>query len=549
VPEIIRFSNELCYSGSPLIPLRQVPSDRLPALRRTYVGGLRRGDVNEDEAEAIVQAVKACHDDPAYEDADFGVICLQGEAQAQRIQGLLLDRLGPDVFHARDLRCGNPHAFQGDERDVMFLSMVAAPNVDNASLTTRMYEQRFNVAMSRARDQAWLFHSIREDELGPNCLRRRVLQFFREPPNQTINGVPVQIPLLQLTAARADRMVERPPNPFGSWFEVDVALALAGRGYRLSAQVEVARKRIDLVVEGYEGLRLAVECDGDQWHGPDEYERDVFRQRQLERAGWRFVRVRESYFYTDPKKAIDIVADAAEEVGIVLVGGTVVPIGASAQVHVAQSFVEPSAEPSIPAEVDIELVPNAAQLTLLRTGTERHGPFTGYDGKDYPNPRTATVANVRQAVFEIVTLDGPLPKESIYRLYRDGCPKVERASKHLRHAVNSAVYFLERHGELVSRDEGARRQPSEVVVKARSQDWVVRRPAGARFLEDVPLSELADALREVAPADMPASCSDRSMAFRNVLQQYGFRRLTAEVLARLDMAQRFLAKTGELGLF
>jgi hypothetical protein len=39
------------------------------------------------------------------------------------------------------------------------------------------------------------------------------------------------------------------------------------------------------------------------------------------------------------------------------------------------------------------------------------------------------------------------------------------------------------------------------------------------------------------------------MAFRNVLQQYGFRRLTAEVLARLDMAQRFLAKTGELGLF
>jgi hypothetical protein len=183
-------------------------------------------------------------------------------------------------------------AFQGDERDVMFLSMVAAPNVTNATLTGRVYEQRFNVAMSRARNQAWLFHSIQEHEPGPNCLRRRLLEFFDQPPVLTIHGS--SVPTLQLAAKRADRMVERPPKPFGSWFEVDVALALSILGYTLSTQVEVAKKRIDLVIEGNDGVRLAVECDGEAWHGPEQYDSDLFRQRQLQRAGWRFARVRES---------------------------------------------------------------------------------------------------------------------------------------------------------------------------------------------------------------------------------------------------------------
>src|SRR5690606_8375003 len=117
----------------------------------------------------------ACHDDPAYDDASFGVICLQGEKQGERIEQLLVERLGTEAYSLRNLRCGNPYVCQGDERDVMFMSMVVAPNQNFQSLTTAMYEQRFNAAMSRARDQAWLFHSVQEHDLGPNCLRRRVL--------------------------------------------------------------------------------------------------------------------------------------------------------------------------------------------------------------------------------------------------------------------------------------------------------------------------------------------------------------------------------------
>jgi hypothetical protein len=91
--------------------------------------------------------------------------------------------------------------------------------------------------MSRARDQAWLFHSVQENDLGPNCLRRRVLEFFKQPPDLSIHGSSVDIPTLQLVSRRADRMAERPPRPFDSWFEVDVALALAIQSeVRLSAR-------------------------------------------------------------------------------------------------------------------------------------------------------------------------------------------------------------------------------------------------------------------------------------------------------------------------
>lgn len=36
--------------------------------------------------------------------------------------------------------------------------------------------------------------------------------------------------------------------------------------------------------------RLAIECNGDEFHGPDRWAEDMSRQRVLERAGWTFWR-------------------------------------------------------------------------------------------------------------------------------------------------------------------------------------------------------------------------------------------------------------------
>ena len=81
----------------------------------------------------------------------------------------------------RNLVCGDPYAFQGDERDVIFLSMVSAPNANIGVLSTNSAKQRFNVATSRAKDQLWLFHSVKIEDLKPGCLRLKLIEFFNNP--------------------------------------------------------------------------------------------------------------------------------------------------------------------------------------------------------------------------------------------------------------------------------------------------------------------------------------------------------------------------------
>lgn len=118
-----------------------------------------------------------------------------------------------------------------------------------------------------------------------------------------------------VTARKRPRQPGTQPEPYESWFEVDVALELLRRGYRVKPQFEVSGYRIDLVVEGLEN-RLAVECDGDAWHGPEHFERDMTRQRQLERAGWNFVRIRESEFYADRRRALQLIEEKCAELNI-----------------------------------------------------------------------------------------------------------------------------------------------------------------------------------------------------------------------------------------
>lgn len=70
-----------------------------------------------------------------------------------------------------------------------------------------------------------------------------------------------------------------------------------------------------LVVVG-SGKRLAVECDGERYHGPEKLQDDMARQAILERLGWQFVRVRGSVFFRDEERAMRPVFQRLDELGI-----------------------------------------------------------------------------------------------------------------------------------------------------------------------------------------------------------------------------------------
>ncbi|MBL7471367.1 AAA domain-containing protein [Robertkochia sediminum] len=303
MPEIIEFSNRHFYApeNKPLYALKQYSQNRLEPLRSVYcenghVTGSRSNITNRPEAQAIVDKIKELIDDDAYEGKTFGVICLQGNEQAKLIDHLLIQEIGEVAYQERNIVCGNSASFQGDERDIMFLSLVTAHDHNRRALSSDADKRRFNVAASRAKEQMWLFHSVTIDHLGnQEDLRYKLLRHFMDGPREdVIINTPIQ------------QSEEAPPNPFDSWFEVHVYNEIVAKGYSVIPQYSVANGMyfIDLAIVLPNGTKLAVECDGDRWHGPEKYQSDMMRQKVLERCGWQFFRVRGYAFYVDREKAM-----------------------------------------------------------------------------------------------------------------------------------------------------------------------------------------------------------------------------------------------------
>ena len=317
VPEIIQFSNHLSYNLQ-IRPLREpISAPVRPALVPHRVTGYRAGNdkTNPVEALEIASLVVACIEDASYglnesgEPTTFGVISLLGVEQALMIEEILRQRLDAVTFIKHRVLCGNAAQFQGDERDVIFLSMVDGPP-DDGQLTLRedgtrgMYKKRYNVAVSRAKNQLWLVHSLDPNvHLKPRDLRRRLIEHVREPE--------VLMRASDVDGKRTD-----------SVFEKAVLQHLVATGYRVQTQWPVGAYRIDLVVEG-QTKRLAVECDGEKWHTPEHVQRDIERQMVLERLGWKFIRIRGSLFFRDPVAAMAPVFVKLDQLGIEPLGQTV----------------------------------------------------------------------------------------------------------------------------------------------------------------------------------------------------------------------------------
>ena len=527
VPEIIRFSNDLCYTDAPLIPLRQPPPDRLPPLRPVFVDkGACEGEgpriIDRAEAEEIVKTIQTSLGDEAYEGKTMGVIVLQGHAQAELIERKLAEVLEPKIREERKLRCGVPATFQGDQRDVIFLSLVVAPNHHFRALTGLSDQRRFNVAMSRARDQVWLFHSVQQHDLSREDLRWRLLNFFNSSGQGISEELYDKLDRLEREAKRSARQPGEQPEPYESWFEVDVALELLRKRYRLRPQYEVAGYRIDLVVEGLDN-RLAVECDGDNWHGPDRFGQDMARQRQLERAGWTFVRIRESEFYADRDGAVRRIVEACEELGIRRVDeeGSAVYSASTPTVSVAEADISEHEEQGEHREVDVQ-----APEHVKGGPTIESGPFAGYSAEcGFPDPRDASLANVRVALRQIIEKEEPLTKSSVFRLYVEGCPGFRRAGKAIRSVLNKALWVMQKGSEIVVEDELGDRSLESQVLRLVGTPRIRERPAGRRDLLEIPPSELLLVLDRIEASSTSAVQDDETLA-RSLLQHYGFTRLT-----------------------
>ena len=305
VPEIIGWCSRLSYNGT-IRPLRDASSSSLkPAVVPWRTRGTA-GDngVNEEEAQAVIRLLRAMIHDPAYDGKTFGIIPMRSVhgAQVNRIRRLLVENFDPREIERRRIHCGISAEFQGDERDVVILSLVdsAAPGLPLRKETDgadSMMKKRWNVAVSRARDQLWLVHSFDPAaQLKPDDLRRSLFDWADGVMSGTIGAAePFDLPDPEFTG--------------------QVLRALRKRGYRVEAGHDAGAWRLDMVVRA-RGRAAAIECDGSGREDEDAIRRDMERQTVLERTGWKFVRVRSADWFRRPEKTLERVCEALAALGI-----------------------------------------------------------------------------------------------------------------------------------------------------------------------------------------------------------------------------------------
>ncbi len=305
VPNIIGYSNRLSYDFK-IKPLRDDSKTPVkPATISLKTNGVREVDkkINVKEAKTIVALMLACMQNCEYNNMTFGAISLLGDEQAELINSLAIEKIKATDFEKRKILCGNASHFQGDERDVIFVSLVDSNEGETPLRLTgegvnKSTKQRYNVAISRAKNQLWVVHSLDvNNDLKSTDLRRDLIEYVENPANFKEQEKKI--------AAKSE-----------SVFELEVAKRLVQLGYDIVQQWKVGSYRIDMVAICGDN-KIAVECDGEMYHTTnDTIREDMERQAVLERLGWRFIRIRGSEYYSNPEKTIIRVSAELEKYGV-----------------------------------------------------------------------------------------------------------------------------------------------------------------------------------------------------------------------------------------
>lgn len=250
-PHLVDFVARRLYGGRLKVATRSPATEAEDCIELSRLAGRRDdGGVVRTEVEAVVARLQAMR---RAGEGSVGVIT-PFRAQADAIEEAVLDAFSVEDLDALDLRIGTVHAFQGNERDVVLVSLGIGEG--DGAATWRFVEDThlFAVLATRAR-------------------RHLVLLLSAEPPP---GG------LLADYVDQADAPPGRPrsagvPDPWVGLVVED----LAATGVTALPLYPTGRHSVDVCVgddRGFVGLECGVHPDGPAAH--------VERHLALRRAGW-----------------------------------------------------------------------------------------------------------------------------------------------------------------------------------------------------------------------------------------------------------------------
>ena len=179
MPDIVSFSNKEFYDGG-LNVMTETPvtlTEKNLFLRRV-MGQRSPSGKNNVEAQAIVddvaQIIENQHGVAKNIVESIGIIS-PFRAQVTLIKTLLRQTIPLKYMKKHRILVGTPFHFQGEERDVVFLSFVVDDKTHHSTHTYLNREDVFNVSITRARNRQLVFTSIQALDQNPNNLLTKYL--------------------------------------------------------------------------------------------------------------------------------------------------------------------------------------------------------------------------------------------------------------------------------------------------------------------------------------------------------------------------------------
>jgi len=403
-PSLIEVSNAEFYRRliMPPAPVAERGSEGL--ILRRIAGAYDRGGKRNNliEAEAVANGVAAhARTSP---NVSLGVATFSS-AQRDAIEDLLeIKRRNDEALDsllqegkAEDVFVKNLENVQGDERDVIFVSVGYGPRVPGARLDSMAFgpvsseggERRLNVLFTRARSRCEIFASFAAADIDLDRARGegpRVLKRFLQYAESGVLEEQIS------TSEDAD-----------SPFEETVSEFIQGLGYKVHKQVGSAGFKIDLAVRhpGQQGrYMLAVECDGATYHsGLWARERDRLRQEILENMGWRFHRIWSTDWFYRRGEASQKLKTALEAARL-----EAAPTPCKAETKSTER----------PAQSDATPVPSTPTVAPEL----RMPPYKLAAGIPVPHnvePHEVTVAVMARITSAIVQVEGPVHEDEVAR--------------------------------------------------------------------------------------------------------------------------------------
>ena len=523
-PSLIRVSNAEFYGDNLVLPPSPLQLDPNYGLKFTRVPGVyargktatARSGTNKIEAQHVVKAV-AQHSRTC-PDLSLGVVAFSKAQSDTLTEALEFERRRDPILdaflregRAEDVFVKNIENVQGDERDVILISVGYGPQEPNGRLASQSFgpvngeggERRLNVLFSRARIRCEVFASFDPGDIDPSRASRdgpRVLKRFLDFAKTGIIEERIA------TGLDAD-----------SPFEEDVTRAIRSLGYEADPQVGTAGFRIDIGVRHPDRpgqYIVAVECDGAAYHSALwARERDRLRQDVLEGLGWRFHRIWSTDWFHRPEQEIQRLSRAlaaAKEAAMdgIAVKGT----NAGGVLHIEEVAVDENG----PIEI--------GHLNLVAPAYVR----ADLSVRSSMEPHEAPEGQIGDLIVTIVEIEGPIHVDELARRISTAFGKA-RTGARIVEATNRALRALKKRPENVVVQVGefvlTQSQQSETPFRDRRAET-----GGVLKAEYLPPMEIAAAAERIRTESGVMTPEETTKAVARLL---GFQRVGPELAEKI----------------